>query len=489
MMLLLVTILAPASSRPIALMKRSLCFSFASSTAKGSLSVRVDNEGTLAEAIGDSINIIDSIWVEGPIDSIDFHTLWSACFHGKLVYINLSAAKIRNNRIPNYAFYNPYEQSTPEYWITLPLKEIVLPDDITEIGRSAFSWSELEHINLPKALKKFGTYSFYECRKLSVSPLVIPEGIEEIPGACFAECLSLREVALPSTIKTVGQVAFWNDTLLANVNFPEGLDSIGDGAFLGNHIEHVVLPSTCRHFGYQTFAWATGMKRLTFSEGIRVIPRAIAYFNEELETVDIPSTVEEIDESAFFYCLSLQNANLPEGIRRIDDAAFRFCINIDSLILPPSVEYIGRTTFMDMDSLKTIWTKSEIPPQAEGTGRRNDYSFGGGTSADIPVYVPKGTADLYRNATGWNYFTNFIETDDSPTSIESVTKDDGIKVYSCKDRIIIERQTHSDIMYFVYSINGKLIKQGTANQSSIQITLPHGIYIVKTGQKAYKVAL
>ncbi|WP_224160391.1 hypothetical protein [Prevotella lacticifex] len=43
--------------------------------------------------------------------------------------------------------------------------------------------------------------------------------------------------------------------------------------------------------------------------------------------------------------------------------------------------------------------------------------------------MPKGTADLYRNAVGWNYFTNFIETDDFPTSVKSTLATSSIEVY------------------------------------------------------------
>lgn len=33
------------------------------------------------------------------------------------------------------------------------------------------------------------------------------------------------------------------------------------------------------------------------------------------------------------------------------------------------------------------------------------------TPKDIPVYVPKGTAELYKMDFGWKYFNNFIETE------------------------------------------------------------------------------
>lgn len=47
-------------------------------------------------------------------------------------------------------------------------------------------------------------------------------------------------------------------------------------------------------------------------------------------------------------------------------------------------------------------------------------------SRDTPLYVPVGTADLYRSTWGWNYFNNIIETDDFPSlSVSDIDVDGG----------------------------------------------------------------
>lgn len=69
----------------ISLLVLSFCF-FAAFAANEYKKVKVDREGVLEEVIGNRIHDIDSIWVEGPIDSTDIRTLWNASFHGKLVY-------------------------------------------------------------------------------------------------------------------------------------------------------------------------------------------------------------------------------------------------------------------------------------------------------------------------------------------------------------------------------------------------------------------
>lgn len=461
----------------------TFCFCVVSAANDDRL-VKVEREGMLQEAIGNRINEMDSIWVEGPIDSTDIRTLWSACFHGKLIYINLSMAKVKDHRIPPYAFYNPYEQQQPEYWIPLPLREVVLPDDITEIGRDAFAWSMLERINIPKSLKTFGIYSFYQCQNLAVSPLVIPEGVEMIPGNCFTDCHSLREVVLPSTIKTIDQVAFYN-AWITKVNLPEGLDSVGMGAFAGNRIEHLTLPSSCHRYGFDAFS-GVRMKRLTFSEGTTRVPQSIACSSSSLEIVDFPSTIEEIEADAFVNCTQLKNPVFPEGLRRIGDAAFRNCSGIDSLAIPASVEYIGHSTFMDMTSLKAISSKSPTPPRCEGFDSGN--SFGGGTRFDIPVYVPTGSSDLYHDAIGWNYFFDFIETDDFPASVGGL-ETGGISVFGRYGTLTISNGTNATGRYAVYAVSGRKVKDGSAVKGAVQVSLPHGVYIIKVGLRQWKIAL
>ena len=50
--------------------------------------------GTLSDIIGSNINDIDSIVIKGTINDIDFNTLWSASFNGRLSVINLEGASI-----------------------------------------------------------------------------------------------------------------------------------------------------------------------------------------------------------------------------------------------------------------------------------------------------------------------------------------------------------------------------------------------------------
>ena len=62
-----------------------------------------------------------------------------------------------------------------------------------------------------------------------------------------------------------------------------------------------------------------------------------------------------------------------------------------------------------------------MPPKCLGG---EEYSPFADTPSSTPVYVPKGSAEAYRNAPGWNHFTTFYETDDFPVTAISVPETD-----------------------------------------------------------------
>lgn len=100
------------------------------------------------------------------------------------------------------------------------------------------------------------------------------------------------------------------------------------------------------------------------------------------------------------------------------------------------------------------------PPVCEVSKLNIGYTpFGGydspSTPNDIPVYVPVGSAEKYRKAWGWDYFTNFIETDDFPTAIYDVTtehSDSQSSIYDLNGRKVTDTQKGH-----IYIINGKKV--------------------------------
>ena len=446
----------------------------------------VSKYGELEQVLGDKWDKFDSLIVHGPINKADFKTIVRCATDGSMQVVNLQYAQIENNKIPNSGFVD-WGWQKPGYH--LGIRRIILPDNITEFGEFAFYGLTLETINIPSSLRKLGNNCFDENRWLSVNPLIIPEGVTEIPTQCFQFCYKLKKVVLPSTIKTIGIFAFF-DSSVDDMNFPEGLDSIGYLSMHGTRLTEVVLPKTIRTIGYKTFASNFKLKKVVLPEGLTEIPDNLCSSCIELEKIVIPESVIKINTEAFSACLKLKT-NLPPKLKWIGSDAFSSS-GLDSIVFPATMEYIGKEAFQDLTKLKKIYSMSPIPPVCYYNTMVNfgDGPFGGSTPSDIPVYVPIGSGEKYREAFGWNYFTNIIETDKFPTGIVSpkMGKNEQCRVYGKDNELVIEipNLLSSPIHYSIYSIEGTMIEQGNLKKS-YTLKPAKGVYIVRVGNTTHKI--
>ena len=449
----------------------------------------VSKYGELEQVLGDKWDKIDSLIVHGPINKADFKTIVRCARDGSMRIVNLQYAQIENNKIPDFGFV---DRDKSRFGNHLDIRRIILPDNITEFGEYAFYGLTLETINIPSSLRKLGNNCFDENRWLSVNPLIIPEGVTEIPTQCFQFCYKLKKVVLPSTIKTIGILAFF-DSLVDDMNFPEGLDSIGYLSMHGTRLTEVVLPKTIRTIGYKTFASNFKLKKVVLPEGLTEIPDNLCSSCIELEKIVIPESVIKINTEAFSACLKLKT-NLPPKLKWIGSDAFSSS-GLDSIVFPATMEYIGKEAFQDLTKLKKIYSMSPIPPVCYYNTMVNfgDGPFGGSTPSDIPVYVPIGSGEKYREAFGWNYFTNIIETDKFPTGIVSpkMGKNEQCKVYGRDGKLFIEfpNTPASPVRYSVYSIGGTMIEQGYLTASHTLQMPSRDTYIIYVGNAVYKILM
>lgn len=73
-------------------------------------------------------------------------------------------------------------------------------------------------------------------------------------------------------------------------------------------------------------------------------PHAIAE-RRKLTRIDIPSSVKEIQESAFWLCESLQTVKLPDELHTLGDFAFASCDSLATIELPINLSNIGKGAF------------------------------------------------------------------------------------------------------------------------------------------------
>lgn len=424
------------------------------------------HSGDLATQLGDRIYVIDSLVVRGTVDDADISTLWDASFNGRLSVINLENAEIKNGVMPKCAFWHQKEQLNPDWRVTpIFLRRIILPEGLKRIEERAFFFCvNLEEVNIPSSLQYLGDDAFSDCVNLKTDPLVFPEGFERFGKMVFLRCRSLTgQVVLPSTIKEIGTGLFFSSKI-SSINLPDGLEKIGDAAFYACRLKEVVIPNSCQKLkGSSNFALNYTLEKISLPEGVDTIPSDFCYVCNQLKEVNIPSTVKIIGLSAFELCSSLKKIELPYGLKAIWQKAFMHCDSLEQVVLPSTLKTLSSDCFSYIRCLKRIYCMAPEPPVC----MENPYMIGitpfgdpkdvnsSSTPNDIPVYVPVGSAEKYRKAWGWDYFTNFIETDDFPTAIYDVTtehSDSRSSIYDLNGRKVTDTQKGH-----IYIINGKKV--------------------------------
>lgn len=100
--------------------------------------------------------------------------------------------------------------------------------------------------------------------------------------------------------------------------------------------------------------WPEGLKRIT----------QYAFYNSQITATnfnEMPSTVEEINDYAFYYCNSMEGGILlPESLKCIGYYCFYNCKGITSITISDDIHYIGSYAFQNCTNLATI----NIPPDA-----------------------------------------------------------------------------------------------------------------------------
>ena len=247
---------------------------------------------------------------------------------------------------------------------------------------------ELESIDLNGAvLTILGSYTFNECDKLRSIDLSSTK-LEEIPTSAFYSCDSLRAITFPSTVKTIGQQAFYYNLSLESLKMPAALTSIYNNAFNEckkirsidlsatsltkieswfsnvDSLRTVKLPSTVIEIGESAFAGSpieeinfpaslTTIGNYAFSGNrLKTVDLSATQFttinnwfanNNKLRTVKLPETVTTLGENAFNNCY-ITGINFPSSLTTISNNALNYC-QIDTLRLPATVTEIGNSAF------------------------------------------------------------------------------------------------------------------------------------------------
>ena len=271
--------------------------------------------------------------------------------------------------------------------------EVILPDSLKVLHKSAVGWADITSISLPSGIEKADSYLFNECENLEQILIdgdpngqgkgiraidgvlfnadgtvlldypinhgrsyAVPKGTEKIAYAAFAANtiiyggdteVKLESVSMPASLKRIEPCAFFGCYNLSEIDLPDGLEYIGSRAFgsdetLGDDpfytgeyapIEEIYIGKNVEKIGRKAF---DGLNLRRF----RVSPANRRYAETAgMLTGRSGDTILEVPRGmdGMFY--------IPEGIVGLDDRLFSEFYNQSEFYLPDSLTRIPANVF------------------------------------------------------------------------------------------------------------------------------------------------
>ena len=321
------------------------------------------------------------------------------------------------------------------------LKNINLPNSLTTIGYNAFSGCDgLTVVTIPESVISIGDIAFRYCDNLKefkgkfavdngrclvvdgklvafatacgVTEYTIPDVVSIIGLWSMAECETLVNLTIPNSVVTIERYGVYSCGKLSNVTLGDNVTTIGESAFAFSKITTITIPdSVTTFYDGNPFLSCYDLKefkgKFATEDGRALIngDTILAYANASGSVYNIPNNITIIGDKAFFGCKSLTNVDIPDSVTTIGNYAFSSCKSLTNVDITNSVATIKHSAFEYCSELKYVYCKPTTPPVLGSS-----YVFYN-NAAGRKIYVPVGSGDAYKGASGWSkYSGDIVET-------------------------------------------------------------------------------
>ena len=148
-------------------------------------------------------------------------------------------------------------------------------------GSQVFNFTGIESLTLPANVKFKDNAEgiFTSCLRLKTADIycdVVPKMFDDcnsletvnfkgnttsIPYAAFRNC-NIKRLDIPSSVKSIGEEAFFGSYQMAAVTLHSGLSSIGAKAFYDNNFKFVIIPASVTSIGEKAFGYISDSKTI-----------------------------------------------------------------------------------------------------------------------------------------------------------------------------------------------------------------------------------
>ena len=248
---------------------------------------------------------------------------------------------------------------------------------------------------------KIDDYAFWRSHELT--KVNIPDSIEEIGSLAFADCEKIETIYIPYSVRTIGNYfvdrhikyievderndyfcdvegVLYTKDMKTLVQYPSGktetsysilesVEKINEDAFYWNEfLEEVFIPDSVNDIGRMAFCSCSKLKSINIPEKITEIKNRTFAMCYELTYINLPENLKKIGDGAFNYCNRITSINIPNKVEFIGAEAFKGCAELNSIIIPDSVTYLGNYVFQECTKMQSI-------EMGKGVNRISDFMF------------------------------------------------------------------------------------------------------------------
>ncbi|EDR24786.1 hypothetical protein, conserved [Entamoeba dispar SAW760] len=276
------------------------------------------------------------------------------------------------------------------------LTSLTLPENLMVIGDNCFlACNSLTSIKLGttncfKGKASYGIYLFLEKNNIHCNDVFyssedrrkygnkIPEICNSLADKCFASCLSLTSIEVPSTIQHIGSRCFEGCKGLKQISLPPTINCY-DHAFSGcSYITALTLPGNFPKIDKSIFENIQMIKSIVLTDCTQfdglvsyslavIIERGgipctnVAYTEEDRKVFgeNIPKGVKEVGDNCFSGDFRAKSITVPKGVTKLGQSCFKNCCSLTSVSLPSSIISIPVSCFYQCPVLKTLKIKNK----------------------------------------------------------------------------------------------------------------------------------
>ena len=402
------------------------------------------------------------------------------------------------------------------------LESVIIPNTVTYIDYDAFrGCSSLTSIEIPNSVTFISSGVFYGCT--SLTSLVIPESVTYL-GYGSLGCGHLKSISIPNSDTLLETLSCNNHWFFDNGYDEEIFNEYGNAYYIGNaenpylilmepkikDVSSIEIHPRCRViYGYGTFYECTGRYLYLpdsligigfgafLGNGIAVIrvPSSLKWNDCECAWPDYkttfvlddpdsnigdipglgPDTKLGVIKGDFVYSLDGKtiaayigestSVTIPDSVCAIGWYAFYGCKDLTSVYIPASVEQMEWDVFKGCSAMMT---KQDSIGMSDTTLTNAIYC----RAEEQPV----GWGDRW-NPDSCKVVWGALSAPNS-VGFRLVSSTANARIYGAEHSIVIENATNE---VYVYTISGQLITRETSIQPITVIPMNKGVYTVKMG--------